>query len=86
MDEFNVLKGGTIDTMGLADSHKNNFRYDVFKSETFDNEFEGISKLVRQKLNDPNYYNARMSKMADQIRENIEMHETGRKSKAEHIV
>lgn len=39
--------------IGLANSLENNFRYDVFKEETLGGQYKGISKLVRDRLNDP---------------------------------
>ena len=57
--------------MEQADSNKANFRYDVFRRQTFSDEYIGISKLVRDKLNDPNFFNKRLKKIGDRIRVNI---------------
>lgn len=68
---FNSLKGGSKATMQEADSKFQNFQYEVFQQQTLNEQFTGISRLVRERLNDPNYYNNRLSGMADQIRQNL---------------
>jgi len=65
LSEFNALKGGSKETLKYGDSNYTNFRYDVFKNEMFDGKYSGISKLVRERLNDPNFYNNRLTKMCD---------------------
>ena len=60
--------------MGLANSMEQNFQYEVFKNETLNENYSGISKMVRDRMNDPNYYNSRLKKMAHQIRKNIKRH------------
>ena len=75
-NEFNNLKGGGPKVIKEADSNFQNFQYGVFKREFFENQYEGISKLVRNKMNDPNYFNNRLHSIGDQIRENIQKHES----------
>ena len=72
---FNKMKGGDYKTIQYVDSGKENFRYDVFRRQAFDEEYTGISKLVREKLNNPNYYNNKLAVMAEKIRDNIEKHD-----------
>lgn len=69
------MKGGDRSIREQADSGKENFRYDVFRRQLFDGEYQGISKMVRERLNDPNYYNSRLRGIADQVRENISKRE-----------
>jgi hypothetical protein len=52
-NEFNRLKGGPKQIQGLANSADQNFQYQVFSNETFKEQYTGISKLVRERLNDP---------------------------------
>ena len=68
---FNAMKGGDVKVRQQVDSGQENFRYDVFRRQVFEERYEGISKLVRDKLNDPNYYNSRLRGIADQVRDNI---------------
>lgn len=74
-NEFNALKGGSQQVLEQADSNKAHFRYDVFRRQTFSDEYIGISKLVREKLNDPNFFNKRLKKIGNRIRVNIKKRE-----------
>ena len=60
LEETNALKGGSMQTQGLMDSEKNNFDYGVFRRQMFHGDYEGISRLVKDKLNDPDYYNQKL--------------------------
>mmetsp|Transcript_5129 Transcript_5129/g.7842 ORF Transcript_5129/g.7842 Transcript_5129/m.7842 type:complete len:91 (+) Transcript_5129:558-830(+) len=68
LEEFNALKGGSAKVMEQLDSNKEHFRYDVFKRQMFEGEYTGISRIVRERMNDPEYFNKKLRQMADHIR------------------
>jgi hypothetical protein len=49
----------------------------------FKGEYDGISKIVRDRMNDPNYFNSRLKILAEQIRQNIDKHEASRPKEQE---
>lgn len=63
------------------DSAAQHFRYDVFKKNVLDNEYEGISRIVRERLNDPDYFNNRLRGIADAVRDNVARSEQEKKAK-----
>lgn len=52
-------------------SHAQNFRYDVFQNQTLKGKYDGVSRIVRDKMNNPEYFNVRLKGIADTIRANI---------------
>ena len=49
----------------------------------FKGEYDGISKIVRDRMNYPNYFNSRLKILAEQIRQNIDKHEASRPKEQE---
>jgi hypothetical protein len=44
------------------------FRYDVFQRQIINQEYSGISKIVRERLNNPHYYNEKLQLIASKMR------------------
>lgn len=81
LQALNALKGGDARIQAQADSGQEHFRYDVFRRQVFEEEYVGISKMVRERLNDPHYYNSRLRGIAESVRENIARREEAKEAR-----